>query len=488
MRLRLVIAALVALFATACQADAVVDIIVEDDGTGTVTFTLDLDAGVVEAAPEVLDGLRTADLAPAGWSVEGPTATPEGGATMSAVKAFASPDHLSGVLDEIAGSNSLFDNFTVDRERSFARTTYVLRGDIDQNFDLESLGDSAIDGLLTDALGRPVAEIEAIAGEPLANTMTLQFGVTLPDTVEANTPSIDGRTATWMIAPTDPLPTEIVASTNVEDQEPRMWAALSLVALAVLATLVAFRLLARLGIRSGRDSDDPDDVRMRRPERLTNSKKSVTAPRERPPRLELVALDARGVLYDEANDIGAKLVPFVREHHSRASLQDINNTFRAASLGRLSTSELWAALGVEGDPAELDELYTRGFTLREGVLDFIDQLHERELRVAVLTNNIVGWSKQVRRKFGLDEIVDTWVVSGEIGTRKPDAAFFEAVRRMTGVPFSDSLLIDDQIEDLDVARSLGMSTALFVPKTAQLPAHSPHPIVHGFDSFFGRTS
>jgi len=158
----------------------------------------------------------------------------------------------------------------------------------------------------------------------------------------------------------------------------------------------------------------------------------------------------------------------------------VRRSYRCAGQKRLQ-------LGLTDDPTELDALYTAEFRLREGVLDFIDRLHERGLRVAVITNNVLGWSKAIRTRFALDERVDVWVVSGEIGCRKPDAAFFEALRRMTKVEYSDSLLIDDQIDDLDMARSLNMSTAMFVPQGSQLPASSPHPIVHGFNSFFGRS-
>ena len=120
------------------------------------------------------------------------------------------------------------------------------------------------------------------------------------------------------------------------------------------------------------------------------------------------------------------------------------------------------------------------------MIDFLDRLHERGLRVAVIANNVLGWSTMLRKKYELDDRVDFFVISGEIGARMPEPAFLEALRRMTKVEFSDSLLIDDQIDDLDMARSLGMSTAMFVAQESQLPASSPHPIVHGFDSFFGR--
>ena len=485
--LRLLLILLVALVLSACQVDAVVDVDVTEDGSGTVTLTTAFDEEIVEAVPELEDALRTNDLIPAGWTVEGPQRTESGAAVVvTATKEFASPDDLAGVLDEIAGPNTLFSDFAVERSRSFARTTYDVTGQIDPRISLTTFGDEGITGLVGNPLGLSTAELEAVAGRPLNETVSLLFTITLPDTVLANTNDVDGRTASWQLSPRDPLPTDIEVSTSIEDRLPRIWAAIALVALALLATLLIFRVLARFGGRR-QDERDEDTVQMRRPDKASSDAAPATAPRDRPPRLELVVLDARGVLYDEANDIGARLVPFVRERGSKASLQEINDAFRAASLGRLATNELWTELGLTDDAHELDAAYTEQFLLRAGVLDFIDRLHERGLRVAVITNNAMTWSSAIRRRFDLDERIDTWVVSGEIGCRKPDAAFFEALRRMTGVEYSDSLLIDDQIDDLDMARSLNMSTAMFVPQASQLPSSSPHPIVHGFGSFFGRS-
>ncbi len=489
MRTRLLLAVLIALFATACQVDAVVDVEVGEDGSGLVRLTVAFDEDIVDAAPELREGLRLEDLDAAGWEVDGPREAESSGAVVYiATKQFVSPDHLPGVLDEIAGPSGLFSEFGVERTRSFARTTYTVTGTIDPNIDFASFGDDAITGLIGEPLGASLGTLEARAGRPLEETVTLEFSVMLPDTVETVSGIANGNVASWTVRPGDPLPTNIEATSSVEDQLPRVWAAVALVALALLATLLVFRVLASLSGRRSGGRGQGDEIQMRRPEKPSGEPQTATAPRDRPPRLELVVLDARGVLYDEANDIGARLVPFVRERGSRASLQEINDVCRAASLGRLSTAELWAQLGLEEDALELDTAYTNEFTLRPGVLEFIDRLHQRGLRVAVITNNVLGWSKTLRRRFGLDERVDTWVVSGEIGTRKPDAAFFEALRRMTGIEFADSLLIDDQIDDLDMARSLGMSTAMFVPAGAQLPSSSPHPIVHGFDSFFGRGS
>lgn len=480
---RILLFAVMAVILSACQIDAVVDVEVQEDGSGTVTLTTSFNEQVIDAAPELIDSLRTEDLPAAGWQVEELVNGPQL-VVVRATKGFANANDLNGVLAEIAGPNTLFSDFSVDRTRSFARTTYELSGNIDPRITLSTFGDDNITGLVGNPLGLSLAELEQIAGRPLDETVSLEFTVTLPSTVEANTTDTEGQTARWSLSPQDPLPTDIEVSSSIEDQEPRIWAAVALVALGVLGTLIIFRILARFSNRRV-DERGEEVVQMRRPEKPDDVAPAATQ-RERPPRLELVVIDARGVLYDESNDVGARLVPFVRERGSKASLQEINDAFRSASLGRLSSSELWGQLGLSDDPAELDAAYADHFHLREGVIDFLDRLHERGLRVAVIANNVLGWSTMLRKKYELDDRVDFFVISGEIGARMPEPAFLEALRRMTKVEFSDSLLIDDQIDDLDMARSLGMSTAMFVAQESQLPASSPHPIVHGFDSFFGR--
>lgn len=485
MKIRLLLVALTVLIATACQVDATIDVDVTEDGSGSVTVTALFNDEIVDAVPEIRNGLRTSDLEAAGWDVVVNTNLETSGAVETvATKAFASPDHLSLVLGEIVGEGTLFDNFVVERDRTFARTTYRVAGTIDPSFSFTAFGDDEITGLVGAPLGITLAEMEEAAGRPLEETVNLTFSVTLPDTAESTTGDARGNTVTWNISPTDPLPTDIEAVSSVEDTAPRAWAAVALVALALLATLLVFRILASLGGRRTNKTDE-QEFAMRRPDKPT-APVAAQVPAQRPPRLELVVLDARGVLYDEANDVGARLVPFVRSQGSKASLQEVNDAYRSASLGRLSTAELWATLGVEGDPSQLDAMYTAEYLLRDGVLDFIDRLHDRGLRVAVITNNVLGWSRMLRKRFELDARIDTWVASGEIGSRKPDVAFFEALRRMSGVDYRDSLLIDDQLDDLDMAKSLGMSTAMFVPASSQLPSTSVHPVVHGFESFFGQ--
>jgi len=121
--------------------------------------------------------------------------------------------------------------------------------------------------------------------------------------------------------------------------------------------------------------------------------------------------------------------------------------------------------------------------MRADVLPFLDRMDDRGLPVACLTNAVLPWSLQLRNRFGLDDRVDPWVASGEIGARKPSQAMFEALRRMSGVDFADMLLIDSEAATLEAARGLGMSTVLLRGKSL-VPEGFTHPIIDGFAGLF----
>ena len=81
------------------------------------------------------------------------------------------------------------------------------------------------------------------------------------------------------------------------------------------------------------------------------------------------------------------------------------------------------------------------------------------------------WSAKLRRSFGLDAWIDPWVISGEIGLRKPSPMIYRALLDRLGVPASDVLVVDDRPKNLDAARSEGFVTALFDRDGGKETAH-----------------
>lgn len=84
----------------------------------------------------------------------------------------------------------------------------------------------------------------------------------------------------------------------------------------------------------------------------------------------------------------------------------------------------------------------------------LGELRRRGIPVAVVSN--IGWDpRPVFRAHGLDGLVDTYVLSYELGTRKPDPAIFRAACDALGLPPSDVLMVGDDRTADGGAEALG---------------------------------
>jgi HAD superfamily hydrolase (TIGR01509 family) len=173
-----------------------------------------------------------------------------------------------------------------------------------------------------------------------------------------------------------------------------------------------------------------------------------------------IALDAMGVLYRSGDDITELMVPYARAHGSRLEPQRMYELYVECSLGAMSSAELWDRLGTSG--ADDDE-YLRGHELTEGVLSALERLSARGVRLACLSNDVSEWSALLRRRFGLEKYIKTWVISGDVGVRKPSPAAYAALARSVGVDPARILFVDDRMNNVRAARVAGMGSVLFAP-------------------------
>ncbi len=65
------------------------------------------------------------------------------------------------------------------------------------------------------------------------------------------------------------------------------------------------------------------------------------------------------------------------------------------------------------------------------------------------------------RKHDFFQLLDGYLISGDVGIVKPDPAIFELMLRKIGQPAQACLFIDDSTTNVDAARQLGFETILF---------------------------
>jgi putative hydrolase of the HAD superfamily len=174
--------------------------------------------------------------------------------------------------------------------------------------------------------------------------------------------------------------------------------------------------------------------------------------------MKTLVLDAMGVIYAVGDDVGELLCPFIHENDGLTDDRKIEAIYLDASLGRFSAREFWER--VEIDPA-LEDAYLLRHQLSDGLLEFLSQAQSRFTSIWCLSNDVSEWSRKLRERFGLSQYIDGFVISGDVGIRKPDAAIYERLLERTNMKASDIIFIDDRIRNLDAAAGLGFETVLF---------------------------
>ncbi len=488
----LVVAAMVVVLAAACRVDTTVDIVVADDGSGTVTVTIVADSEAVSLLVDDPEELRFDDLVTAGWDLTGPTVE-DGGVTIVATKPFLSAGELPGVLVEIAGPELLFSDVALTQNHHFSRiglspasTDYDFVANIDPTPDLELLGDEFLAGELDNsALGRSLLRIETDAGTSFEQSLTLAVSVRLPSGASSDTGDVVDDTASWSFSYGDDA-ADLDARASIDDILPRVWASVSLVAFVLFALVALSRvgsyLLAKMRIPKGRRRRD----QRQRQQRAATREAEANRPRRR--LLRLLVVDVHGVVVRPTDPIEGLLLPLIIAERPESDPDAVRNHHRQLVLGRLSPEEFWSEVGLGPMAEEIETRYLSSFRLVPGLHPFLDRMATSSLPVAAVANQPRVWGDRLRRMASLDGAVASWMVSGDVGSTLPEPALFEATRRTMSVDLFDCFYLSNVPEHLDVARDLGMATGLFVTG-AEMAVETEHTVVRGFEDLLrSRTS
>ncbi len=114
------------------------------------------------------------------------------------------------------------------------------------------------------------------------------------------------------------------------------------------------------------------------------------------------------------------------------------------------------ARGVEVNGARVMEYIAGAGVPRPRMVEAIQRIRARGLRVGALTNN---WAKETPDPpHPLRELFHVFVESRAVGLRKPDPRIYQRVCRELGVEPPRAAFLDDIGTNLKTARALGMAT------------------------------
>jgi putative hydrolase of the HAD superfamily len=180
-------------------------------------------------------------------------------------------------------------------------------------------------------------------------------------------------------------------------------------------------------------------------------------------------LDAFGILYVPGDDVQGTLLPFIAERGGIKEEQKAHSLYRDASLGNLEPQAFWRAVGLNPN---VEDQYLARIRLMPGVHEFLRAAAHRFDGIACLSNDVSAWSRKLRERLGLDTAISTWLISGDVGIRKPSPAIYEILLRRLNVPGNELIFVDDRLPNLDAALPFGIQTVWLHPEATSLNGHT----------------
>lgn len=153
-----------------------------------------------------------------------------------------------------------------------------------------------------------------------------------------------------------------------------------------------------------------------------------------------------------------------------------DNPLNALETGALSEHDFYTmmneALGQLHDEevsmASFADIYFDNLDPNEPFIECLREVKQRGYRLALLTNNVREWEHRWRAFLPIDELFETVVDSGFVGTRKPERRIFEithdylrALEGLEDVEPHECVLVDDVEMNCRAAEEFGFRTVLF---------------------------
>ena len=181
-------------------------------------------------------------------------------------------------------------------------------------------------------------------------------------------------------------------------------------------------------------------------------------------KIKWIVFDAMGVIFKEGDDVTNILIPFLNSKSSHIDEAKVRDLYYKASLGRISSLEFWKNLNLADKYPEIEKEYIyNNFDLNPDFKETAEILKTKYF-LAVLSNDVAEWSKDLRVRFGLNDLFKITIISGDIGFRKPDIRIFKVLLERIKSDPKECVFIDDKLVNIRSASELGLKTILFANK------------------------
>ena len=182
--------------------------------------------------------------------------------------------------------------------------------------------------------------------------------------------------------------------------------------------------------------------------------------------VKAIIFDFGGVLSDEGFRNGLTAIARQNGLDTEAFFQKAKEMIYEAGYvtGRVDERAYWEKLreetGIKGHDAELREAILTRFVLRPRMIEEVDRLRSAGYLVVLLSDQ-TNWLDELDEGAGIYRHFDYVFNSFKMGISKREPSLFDLVVDKAGVRPGEVVFIDDNSDNLQVARDQGWQTILF---------------------------
>ena len=179
----------------------------------------------------------------------------------------------------------------------------------------------------------------------------------------------------------------------------------------------------------------------------------------------LFIFDMGGVVANSSSTVNVckKLGISVQDYHSFQLDSEGRNTYQQLSIGSINVEKYWENFSINSKIEINIDYFTALYNpvLNKSLVFIIKKLKEKGYRVVCCTNTIKSHFEEHRR-LGNYAISDFVYSSHLMGVKKPNPEFFNKVIDVEQVLVENIYFVDDDKENINAAKKIGMKTHLFV--------------------------
>lgn len=128
--------------------------------------------------------------------------------------------------------------------------------------------------------------------------------------------------------------------------------------------------------------------------------------------------------------------------------------YNRVSLGKISSKEFFRRLEI---PDIEDEYLDECLRIDPDFLDVAKDLRKKYV-LSLFSNDVSEWSRYLRRKYELDRFFSKYIISGDVGLRKPDPRIYQRLLEKLSVLGEQCVFVDNSLKNLEPASKLGITT------------------------------